>query len=244
MASERSSSKNTDGLASVPEASEISAAPPVRPIADEQTESRPGRDAGGRNALAADRLVARILNLLRSAPFGIVLLALLIIACMIGDIYHTKFFNLMLALLSLNFILVSINHLREAWSYILRKQVTASPSFAMAQDFKEKIELPILGRERLIERAATAARAMKFTLRVTPQMTTATIFAERSAWNRLGAYALHVALMMIFASGLWDHYLGYAGRMWIEPDKSSDKMVPHMFKVGNATAQHAADQEV
>jgi cytochrome c biogenesis protein len=214
MASERPSSKN-----------------------DEQLESRPGE----RNAPAADRLVARILNLLRSVPFGVVLLALLIIACMIGDIYHTKFFNLTLALLSLNFILASIDHLPEAWAYILRKQVTASPTFAMAQDFKEKIELPILGREQLIERAAAAAGALKFTLHITPQMTTATIFAERGAWNRLGAYALHVALMMIFASGLWDHYLGYAGRMWIEPEKRTDKMVPHMFEVVNSTAQHAAD---
>jgi cytochrome c biogenesis protein len=173
--------------------------------------------------------------------FGVVLLALLIIACMIGDIYHTKFFNLMLALLGLNFILASIERLREAWGYILRKQVTASPTFAMEQDFKVKIELPILGRDQLIERAVAAARAMKFTLHITPQMTTATIFAERCAWNRLGAYALHVALMMIFASGLWDHYLGCAGRMWVEPEKRSDKMVAHMFKVVNSTAQHAAD---
>lgn len=176
------------------------------PNNDEQTESR----HGGGHAPGADRLVVRLFNLLRSVPFGIVLLALLIIACMIGDIYHTKFFSLILALLSLNFILASIYYLPEAWGYILRKQVIASPTFAMAQDFKEKIELPILGRERLIERAATAARAMKFTLHITHQMSMATIFAERSAWNRLGSYALHVALMMIFASGLWDHYLGYA----------------------------------
>lgn len=200
--------------------------------------------AGQQNQQLTARLAARILSLFRSVPFGIVLLTLLIIACMIGDIYHTKFFSLMLALLSLNFFLASIDRLPEAWGHILRKQVTATPTFAMSQDFKEKIELPILGQERLIERAATAARAMKFTLQITPQMTTTTIFAERSAWNRLGAYALHVALMMIFASGFWDHYLGYAGRMWIEPDKSSDKMVPHMSKIVNATKQHAADQAV
>ncbi|HEU0184119.1 MAG TPA: cytochrome c biogenesis protein ResB [Blastocatellia bacterium] len=217
MASERSSSKN-----------------------DEQIESRPG----GRNAPAADRLVARIFNLLRSVPFGIFLLTLLIIACMIGDIYHAKFFSLMSALLSLNFILASIDHLPKAWGYILRKQVTASPTFAMAQGFREKIELPLLGRGQLIERAAAAARAMKFTLHITQQTTTGTIFAERGAWNRLSSYALHVALMMIFASGLWDHYLGYAGRMWIEPEKKSDKMVPQMFKVVNSAAQHAADGPV
>jgi ResB protein required for cytochrome c biosynthesis len=211
MATERSSSKTTDGLASVPEASD-------------------------------DGLVGRILNLLRSVSFGIILLTLLIIACMIGDFYHTKFFNLTLALLSLNFILASIAHIPKAWSYILRKQVAASPTFAMAQDFKEKIELLILGREQLTERAAAAARAMKFTLRVIPEMTMTTIFAECGAWNRLGAYALHVALMTILVSSLWDHYRGYAGRMWIEPEKMSDKMAPQMFKAENATAQHATGQ--
>jgi cytochrome c biogenesis protein len=211
MASERSSSKTTDSLASVPEASD-------------------------------DGLVGRILNLLRSVSFGIVVLTLLIIACMTGDFYHTKFFNLTLALLSLNFILASIDHIPKAWSYILRKQVAASPTFAMAQDFKEKIELPILGREQLTERAAVAARAMKFTLRVIPEMTMTTIFAERDAWNRLGSYALHVALMTILVSSIWDHYRGYAGRMWIEPEKMSDKMAPQMFKAENATAQLATGQ--
>src|SRR4029079_440080 len=130
--------------------------------------------AGQQNQQLAARLVARILSLLRSVPFGIVLLTLLIIACMIGDIYHTNFFSLTLALLSLNFILASIDRLPKAWGHILRKQLTASPTFAMEQDFKEKIELPILGQERLIERAATAARAMNFTLQITPQMTTTT----------------------------------------------------------------------
>src|SRR5215471_998532 len=113
------------------------------------------------------------LNLLSSVPFGIVLLVLLIIACMIGmliqqqeletfrtyyaeltpaeqvvygrlgffDIYHALYFNLLLLLLSLNIILASIDHFPAAWSFIRRKKLAASPTFAMAQKFKEKVEV-------------------------------------------------------------------------------------------------------
>jgi cytochrome c biogenesis protein len=245
MASEGSSSKNSDGLVGVPEASEKTAASPDPDdnlVADEQSESGLGNRTGGRKTPSADSLVDRIPNLLRSVSFGIVLLALLIVASMIGDIYLTVFFNLMVALLGINFILVSIDHLPGAWNYIFRKQLTASPTFAMAQDFKEKIESPILGRNQLVERAAAAARAMKFTLRITPEMTMTTIFAERSAWNRLGSYALQVALLTILVSSLWDHYRGYTGWMWIEPEKSSDKMATRMLNVENAAVQQETDQ--
>ncbi len=246
MASECSSSKNSDDLVSASEATEDSAASPELDdthVVDELSESNgSGSGTGGRQAPSANRLVDRILNLLRSVSFGIVLLVLLIIASMIGDIYQTKFFNLILALLSINFILVSIDHLPDAWRYILHKRATVSPTFAMAQDFKEKIELPILGQNQLVERAAAAAGAMKFTLRVTPEMTMTTIFAERGAWNRLGSYSLHVALLTIFVSSLWDHYRGYAGWMWIEPEKRSDRMAAQMFNVENVTAQHETDQ--
>ena len=124
------------------------------------------------------------LNLISSVPFGITLLVLLIIACMIGmliqqkeledfatyyagltpsekviygnlgffDIYHAWYFNFLLLLLSLNIILASIDHFPAAWSHIKRKKLTASPVFAMAQRYKEQIELPKLERPELAER--------------------------------------------------------------------------------------------
>jgi cytochrome c biogenesis protein ResB len=180
------------------------------------------RRRGEQEAEEETQLVSRSMSALSSAPFGIVLLILLIITHMTGNIHHTKYFNLMLALLSLNiinFTLASINHLQAAWRYIVSKELTASPASAMAQDFKEKIELPILGREQLVERAATAARAMKLNIRITPEETRTTIFAERGVWNRLGSYAVHAGLFTMFISGFLNNYLGYAGWMWIEPEK-------------------------
>jgi cytochrome c biogenesis protein len=132
------------------------------------------------------------------------------------DIYHAWYFNLLLLFLSLNIILASIDHFPAAWSHIRRKKLTASPMFAMAQKFKEKIELPNIERPQLAERAAEAARALKFKVRVTEQESRTTIFAERGVWNRLGAYAVHVGLLTIFFGGFMTSR-GYTGSIWITP---------------------------
>lgn len=231
------------------------------------------KPGSGQKASGVSGAIDAILNLMSSVPFGIVLLILLIIACMIGmliqqqeldsfpayyaeltpaekivygrlgffDIYHAAYFNLLLLLLSLNIILASIDHFPAAWSFIARKKLTASPTFAMAQKFKEKIELPQLGRKQLVERAATAARKTRFKVRITEESDRTTIFAERGVWNRLGAYLVHIGLLTIFAGGFMTSR-GFTGMMQVSPDKSSDRMVQNVFNIDHANSQHAIGQ--
>lgn len=154
------------------------------------------------------------------------------------DIYHAWYFNLLLLLLSLNIILASIDHFPAAWSFIRRKKLTASPTFAMAQKFKEKIALPHLDRARLVERARHAARAQGFKVRVTEEATRTTVFAERGVWNRLGAYVVHIGLLTIFFGGFMTSR-GFTGMLPVQPDQSADKMVKQVFNVDHNTGQHA-----
>lgn len=228
-----------------------------------------GPESGGKPS-RPNALIDVFLNLLSSVPFGIVLLVLLIIACMIGmliqqqeldtfpayyaeltpaekavygrlgffDIYHAAYFNLLLLLLSLNIILASIDHFPAAWSFIRRKKLTASPTFAMAQKFKEKVELPQLGRQQLAERATAAARKMRFKARVTEGDDRTTVFAERGVWNRLGAYVVHIGLLTIFF-GYFLTGRGHTGSMYAVPGKSSDTMVKNEFRIDNAALEHA-----
>jgi cytochrome c biogenesis protein len=231
----------------------------------EKAESKGGRKPSGQNGV-----IDGFLNLLSSVPFGIVLLVLLIIACMIGmliqqqeldtfpayyaeltpaekvvygrlgffDIYHAAYFNLLLLLLSLNIILASIDHFPSAWSFIRRKKLTASPTFAMAQKFKEKVELPELSRQQLSERTIAAARKMRFRARVTETDDRTTVFAERGVWNRLGAYAVHVGLLTIFF-GYFLTGRGHTGSMSAVPGESSDSMLKNEFRIDNASMEHA-----
>ncbi|MGH9769436.1 MAG: cytochrome c biogenesis protein ResB [Blastocatellia bacterium] len=157
------------------------------------------------------------------------------------DIYHAPYFNLLLLLLSLNIILASIDHFPAAWSFITRKKLTASPTFAMAQKFKEKVEFPQLGRQQLAQRAAEAARKMRFKARVTETDNRTTIFAERGVWNRLGAYVVHIGLLTIFIGGFMTSR-GFTGMMWVLPNQSKDRMVQNEFNIDNATTEHAISQ--
>jgi cytochrome c biogenesis protein len=231
-------------------------------------ESKSKSKKGKASGLSA--FIDGFLNLISSVPFGITILVLLIIACMIGmliqqkevegfagyyadltpsekiiygnlgffDIYHVWYFNLLLLILSLNIILASIDHFPAAWSHIRRKKLTASPMFAMAQRFKEQVELPSLERSHLAERAAAAARALKFKVRVTEGDTRTTIFAERGVWNRLGAYAVHIGLLTIFFGGFMTSR-GFTGSMWITPEELSDKIQMNVYNVEHATTEFA-----
>ncbi|MGH9936731.1 MAG: cytochrome c biogenesis protein ResB, partial [Blastocatellia bacterium] len=242
----------------------------IEDVAVVATEAEKPKATGRQKASGLSAVIDGFLNLLSSVPFGITLLILLIIACMIGmliqqqeldsfrtyyaeltpaekvvygrlwffDIYHAPYFNLLLLLLSLNIILASIDHFPAAWSFITRKKLTASPTFAMAQKFKEKVELPALGRKQLADRAFEAARKMRFKARVNETDDRTTIFAERGVWNRLGAYMVHIGLLTIFFGGFMTSR-GHTGSMQIRPNQSSDRIVKNEFNIDNATTEHA-----
>jgi len=221
-------------------------------------------------------IIDSVLGLLSSVPFGITLLVLLIIACMIGmliqqqelesfpryyaeltpaekliyghlsffNIYHAWYFNLMLLLLSLNIILASIDHFPAAWSFVRRKKLTASPTFAQTQRVRvEPVELRGAKREELVARAKEAARALKFKVKVTEEESRTTLFAERGAWNRLGAYAVHVSLLTIFLGGFLTATRSHTGGMWVTPGDASNEMLQQVFNIDNATTTHAVSQQ-
>jgi cytochrome c biogenesis protein len=272
----QSSSSLTGAKGATGTTTEMAAASPAvkdAAAADDALEiSKPESNAKSKKAKASglSAFIDGFLNLISSVPFGITLLVLLIIACMIGmliqqkeletfaayyaeltpsekviygnlgffDIYHAWYFNLLLLLLSLNIILASIDHFPAAWSHIKRKKLTASPVFAMAQRFKEQIELPKFERPELAERAAAAARAMKFKVRITEGDSRTTVFAERGVWNRLGAYAVHIGLLTIFFGGFMTSR-GYTGSIWITPEELSDKIQLNVYNVEQATTEYA-----
>lgn len=153
------------------------------------------------------------------------------------DIYHAWYFNVLLLLLSLNIILASIDHFPAAWSFVTKKKLTASPTFAKAQRTKGEVELPGVERASLVERTRQAARALGFKVKVTEEETRTTIFAERGVWNRLGAYLVHVSLLTIFAGGFMTSR-GYTGMMRVVPEKQSDRMMQSVFNIDNEAMLH------
>ena len=145
------------------------------------------------------------------------------------DIYHTWYFNAMLLVLSLNIILSSIDYFPKAWTYISRKKLDASAYWLSGQEQHASISLEADDAEKVAARVSEAARGVGLKARVSEKGGATFIFAERGAWNRLGAYAVHVGLLVIFVGGFMTARFGHTGQMFLRPGETSNEMQEQVF---------------
>jgi len=145
------------------------------------------------------------------------------------DIYHTWYFNVMLLVLSLNIILSSIDHLPGAWTFISRKKLDASAPWLAGQEQHAALTVEGESAGAVAERTAAAARALGLKARVSEKGGVSFVFAERGAWNRLGAYAVHVGLLVIFVGGFMTARFGHTGQMFLRPGETSAEMTEQVF---------------
>lgn len=138
------------------------------------------------------------------------------------NIYHAWYFRLLLLVLSLNIVLASIDRFPKAWSFIKTPKLDAGLTWLRGQRPSTTVEFSDANREQAIERVKQAYAAVGFKQpRVTEKNNRTFVFAQRGAWNRLGAYAVHVALLTIFTGGFLTSYIGRTGQMKLSPDAAS-----------------------
>lgn len=147
------------------------------------------------------------------------------------DIYHVWYFNALLLVLSLNIVLASIDRFPGAWSYIKRKKLDASARWLRGQEQNATFQIASSTREGATAKIAEAFRAARLKPVVTEKKGVAFVFGERGAWNRLGAYAVHVSLLTIFFGGFLTAQFGRVGNMPLEPGRSSSEMTETIFDV-------------
>jgi cytochrome c biogenesis protein len=147
------------------------------------------------------------------------------------DIYHAWYFNALLLVLSLNIVLASIDRFPTAWSYISKKKLDASPRWLRGQDQSADLRLEGETRDSAAERVAGIFRAARLKTTVTEKGDKIFVFGERGAWNRLGAYAVHVALLTIFFGGFLTAQFGRVGNMPLEPGKTANTMTETVFNL-------------
>jgi cytochrome c biogenesis protein len=149
----------------------------------------------------------------------------------IFDIYHAWYFNALLLVLSLNIVLASIDRFPGAWTYVSRKKLDASAHWLRGQEQSATLRLEAANAEDAAGRVAQAMHASRLKTTVTEKKGKTYVFGERGAWNRLGAYAVHVALLTIFLGGFLTAQFGRVGQMPLEPGMTSDEMTETVFNV-------------
>lgn len=147
------------------------------------------------------------------------------------DIYHSWYFNALLLVLSLNIILASIDRFPKAWTFISRPKLDASANWLRGQPQHAEFESPGPSRAGVAAQIAEAWRSAGLKPVITEKGGRTFVFAERNAWNRLGAYAVHVALLTIFTGGFLTSQFGRTGQMPLKPGETTNELSEVVFNL-------------
>ena len=196
--------------------------------------------------------LSKSIDLISSVNFGIILLILLVLLCLLGmlirqyntpefdayfaglslfqqilysslglfDIYHSWYFTATLGLLSLNIILASIERFPKTWTFISQPKTTVTEKWLNGQ--KINYFLTLQGtKDEVVEKISnsyksTGWRKITFNNNV--------IFAETNVWNRLGAYPVHLALLIIFFGGFLTSQLSFSGEIPLTIGQSANRI--------------------
>ena len=157
------------------------------------------------------------------------------------DIYHVWYFNALLLVLSLNIVMASIDRFPKAWTFISRPKLDASPHWLRGQEQSATLSLNGSDTATTAERIAVACREAGFrNVKVSEKKGKTYVFAQRDTWNRLGAYAVHVALLTIFTGGFLTARYGVTGSMPLQTGMKSSQMSETVFDLDQLKQQQFA----
>lgn len=147
------------------------------------------------------------------------------------DIYHSWYFSTLLAVLSLNIVLASIDRFPKTWAIVSKPPLT--PPLRWLRDRQQNDSFPVQGsREEIVSHIERAYRKAGVQKTVTSEKGGKTfIFAESGAWNRLGYLSVHVGLLTIFLGGFLTAQLGQNGQMPLMPGETSNEMLESTFEL-------------
>lgn len=140
------------------------------------------------------------------------------------DIYGSWYFRGLLMILSMNILMSSVEHLPNTWKLISKPNLFPSERWIATQD--ATADVSIHGpTDEILDRLTTACRGVGLRrITISARDDDHYVFAQSGAWNRLGAYAVHVALITIFAGGFITSQFSYSGRMQLSPGESTDRI--------------------
>lgn len=141
------------------------------------------------------------------------------------DIYHSWYYRLLLAALALNIILASIDTFPATWKLIREPNITLSPARFEAQTHFHDFLFGEGDPDRAIEIAEERLRRKGYRdIRKTSAGSARFVFAQKGSWDRLGAYAVHVCLLLILFGGFLTSWSARNGEMALAPGDEANRV--------------------
>lgn len=198
-------------------------------------------------------IINRFLDFISAVRFGVILLIILVVLSMVGmlivqqnvngfdaffaaltpaeklvfgtlgffDIYHSWYYNALLAILSLNIVLASIDRFPTAWAYISKPKTEVTKAWLLHQKQNAVLNL---NSESSTEQITNLFKKYGFGAKITEKNGRTHIFGESGRFNRLGAYIVHVALLLLFMGHLVALQTGFDADVRLSPKQKTDSI--------------------
>lgn len=151
------------------------------------------------------------------------------------DIYHAWYFNALLAGVSMSIILASVDRFPKTWRLISKPKLTVPSRWIREQKNSYEMEFGLAPNETAAELERSMKDAGWKRVQKAEKGGTLYLFAQSGAWNRLGAYPVHVALLTIFFGAFLTAQMGSTGQLPLSPGARSDLMFDTVVELDQAS---------
>ncbi|MER3431396.1 MAG: hypothetical protein C4324_10205 [Blastocatellia bacterium] len=167
------------------------------------------------------------------------------------DIYHTWYFNFLLLLLSLNIVLASIDRFPTAWSFVSRPKKIATDGWLLSRSCSKIFDLRGYSPNQVLSVIVDVFRANRLETAVTETESVeyftdndgkkdfsrtivrkqVTVFGQKGKFNRIGAYIVHIFLLLLFLGHFIALQTGFDADVRMIPGNESDKIQMIQFNL-------------
>lgn len=135
------------------------------------------------------------------------------------DIYYSWYYKFLLLFLSLNIVLASIDRIPSAWSFISKPKLDASRRWLLGQEQNAVVET-VEERSQIAESVVNVFKKNGLSATVSEKKGNLFVFGESGKYNRLGAYIVHVFLLILFLGHFVALETGFDADVRLSPDPS------------------------
>lgn len=140
-------------------------------------------------------------------------------AVMLTDVYHSPWYNLLLALIGLNLTVCSVNRFRIAWRRTFSPNPVVKAPQIESMQRSERYTTTVDAHDAA-HRVCSSLRSAAYHCTVDRGADAVSIHAVRGRMNTWGPYLTHLSILIIFAGAIIGHRLGFEGRTLIQEGES------------------------